>query len=83
MFDDIIRDNLSPQPIKESYNEKLHIIVAEIYNAAQQIQYQADNWDIRDSNSSQYPVICEMVKRIQYLDSLLHDGLFPKEGDPE
>lgn len=81
MFDDIIRDNLSPQPIKESYNEKLHIIVAEIYNAAQQIQYQADNWDIRDSNSSQYPVICEMVKKIQYLDSLLHDELFPKEGD--
>lgn len=59
-------------------NEKLHIIVAEIFNAAQQIQYQADNWDTRDSNSSQYPVICEMVKRIQYLDSLLHNELFPK-----
>lgn len=62
-------------------NEKLHIIVAEIYNAAQQIQYQADNWDIRDSNSSQYPAICEMVKRIQYLDSLLHDDLFPKGSE--
>lgn len=61
--------------------DKLHIIVAEIYNAAEQIQYQADNWDIRDSNSSQYPVICEMVKRIQYLDSLLHDDLFPKGSE--
>ena len=59
-----------------------HVAIAEIYYAAEQIQYQADSWDIRDSNSSQYPAICEMVKRIQYLDSLLHDELYPqgKEG---
>lgn len=58
-------------------NDKLHIIIAEINNAAEQIQFQADNWDLRDSNSSQYPAICEMVKRIQ---CLLHNVSSPK-GD--
>lgn len=51
--------------------EKAHIIVAEIYNACN---------DIKTISRLEDPRITELCDYIQSLDKILHDDLFKEEG---
>ncbi len=56
---------------------KIHIIVAEIFNTTNKIEVTAQQWDVRDSNSIQFLEILENCQYLKSLDKLLHDELFP------
>lgn len=57
---------------------KVHISIAEIYKATDNIKDMANSWAAGDRETPEYLSIYRLCDYIQILDKILHDEIFPK-----
>lgn len=58
--------------------EKVHISIAEIYKATDNIKDMANSWASGDRETPEYVSIYRLCDYIQSLDKILHDEIFQK-----
>lgn len=60
--------------------EKLHIAIAEIYKASDNIKDLANSWAAGDRETPEYISIYRLCDYIQALDKILHDEIFQNKS---
>lgn len=60
--------------------EKVHISIAEIYKATDNIKDMANSWAAGDRDTPEYLSIYRLCDYIQALDKILHDEIFQKKS---
>ena len=60
--------------------EKVHISIAEIYKATDNIKDMSNSWAAGDRETPEYLSIYRLCDYIQALDKILHDEVFPKKS---